>query len=197
VSLTAVNSPELIPYTVAETLGVKIAGPRTASAQLLDYVRDQQLLLVLDNFEHILAGASVIGDLLEAAPGLKIMTTSRERLNLHAEHVIRLAGLPFPVDDNDNPRDYDAVKLFVRRALSVRSDFAVDEASLQVVARICRLVEGLPLALELVVRWLQVLSLEEIAAEIEKGLDVLTANTRDVPERHRSLRAVIDQSWAC
>jgi predicted ATPase/serine/threonine protein kinase/DNA-binding SARP family transcriptional activator/alpha-beta hydrolase superfamily lysophospholipase len=196
VSLVAVSSPELIVYTIAETLGVKIAGPRPASAQLNDYLRDKQMLLVLDNFEHILAGAGVINDLLEAAPDLKILSTSRERLNVQAEHVIRLAGLPFPLSENDDARGYDAVKLFVRRALSVRSDFAVDEASLKVVARICQLVEGLPLALELAARWLQVLSLEEIVAEIAKGLDVLATDTRDVPERHRSLRAVIDYSWS-
>jgi predicted ATPase len=143
------------------------------------------MLLLLDNYEPLAKGDPFTMDILQNAPGVKLLVTSRERLNLREEWTMEVGGL-----ESDS-----AVELFVRQAERVRSDFVPTPGEERSIAQICRLVEGFPLALELAAGWLHVLSCAEIEQEIEKSLDFLHSSKSDMPERHRSMRAVFARSW--
>ncbi len=196
VPLAAVPAGGLLASAVADALALQLRGAATPQEQLLDFLRERELLLVLDNFEHLLDEAVLVSRLLARAPRLQIVVTSRERLQLYAELVFEVEGLDVPPDaETSSLADYDAVQLFIQSARRVRSSFDPNPDTIQVVARICRLVGGLPLGIELAAAWVPVLSCAEIAAEISKGLDFLAAEIRDLPERHRSIRAVFDRSW--
>lgn len=165
--------------------------------QLTHYLADKRLLLVLDNFEHLVAGAGLVTTLLAQAPGLKVLTTSRERLNLQGEWLLEVPGLLYAQAGSVTQiAECSAVQLFVQSARRVKADFHLDEQNKAAVARICSLVEGLPLALELAAAWLRVLSCQDIVTEIEQNLTILTATQRDLPLRHRSVRSLFDTSWA-
>ncbi len=195
-SLASLNSPAFIIPALASVVGFSFYGPTDPRNQLADYLCGKQMLLVLDSLEHLLAGVELLADFLRRAPGLKLLVTSRERLNLLGEWVFEIQGLPVPLaDEAEGIEEYSAVTLFVQSARRVKAGFALRAEERQSAARICRLVEGMPLAIELAASWARVLSCHEIADEIEHGLDFLAASTRDLPERHRSLRAVFDHSW--
>ncbi len=154
------------------------------------------MLLLLDNFEHLLVGADLVAAVLEAAPGVKILATSRERLNLQAEMVFPLDGMAYPQDGSTaDATDYSAVKLFLQSATHVQPDFPVTAQNLTAVAHICRLVQGMPLGILLAAAWVAVLSVQEIAQEIQRSLNFLETDQRDLPERQRSLQAAFDHSW--
>jgi predicted ATPase/Tfp pilus assembly protein PilF len=162
------------------------------------------MLLMLDNFEHLITGAGFLADILENAPGVKLLTTSRERLNLRAEWLFEVKGLKYPLDRNlvswrnrvsTDVEGYSAVQLFVESARRVHSDFRLSEAEKPFVVRVCQMLEGMPLGIELAAAWVRVLSCAEIAEEIEHNLGFLASPLRDVAERHRSLRAVFEHSW--
>lgn len=183
---------------MADALGFDLQGPVHPQARLLNYLHDKDMLLVLDNFEHLVDEARQLGDLLRLAPKVKLLVTSRARLNLQEEWLIEVHGLVVPanVEALKDPRaDYSAVSLFVQQARRVRAGFTLTDADTSSIIRICQLVEGVPLCIELAASWLRVLTCREIAAELEKGLDFLTSTLQNVPERHRSLRAVFDHSW--
>ncbi len=166
--------------------------------QILDYLSNKRLLLVLDNFEHLLEHASLVSAILEAAPGVKLLVTSRERLNLSTETLYALHGLPYPTWETPaDARDYDAVKLLVQAARRVKPDWDMTADNLDDVARICRLTEGMPLGILLAASWLDVFSLEHIANEIQTNVDFLETEMRDVSQRQRSIRAVFESSWQC
>jgi predicted ATPase len=194
-SFVAVNAPEQMVYTVADALGISFFGQREPKEQLVDYLADKELLLILDNLEHLLSGVGLIKELLEAAPKIKILATSRERLNLQAEHVFDLGGLTVPDEGAIDAKDFDALQLFAQSAKHSRHDFVLDESTIPPITQICGLVEGMPLAIELAASWLRVLNLTDIATEIEKGIDLLESTARDLPSRHHSIRAVFDHSW--
>jgi predicted ATPase len=170
-------------------------------------MREKEILLVLDNVEHLLEGVGLLPELLQHAPNLKLLVTSRERLQLQGEWVVDLQGLPVPPSpprvttlptmmhrqSAADVETYSAVTLFVERAQRV--GFALSEQNRADVARICQLVDGMPLAIELAATWAPALSCREIAQELEHNLNFLASSMRDVPERHRSLRAVFDHSW--
>ncbi len=191
----AVASPDLMIYTLAEALNVTIEGQTDARTNLLVQLRERELLLVMDNLEHLLEGVSLIAELLTAAPRIKILATSRERLDLLSEQLFEIPGLNFPHRGSEDLEAFDAVKLLMERAQRLRPGFQLTGSNAEAVARICRLVGGLPLALELAASWLRTLTLDDVATEIEKGLDVLQSGARDMPARHRSMRAVFDHSW--
>ena len=156
------------------------------------------MLLVLDNFEHLIQAATEIIELLQAAPDLKILTTSRIRLNVQGEQLFPLAGLKFPseeIETVETMAQYSAVKLFVQNAQQVQPNFKLTVDNVQDVARICSLVEGIPLGILLAAAWIELLTPAEIAVEIERSLDFLATDLRDTPERQRSLRAVFDSTW--
>jgi predicted ATPase/DNA-binding SARP family transcriptional activator len=204
VSLASVGEAAAIVPTIAEALDFRFYGQADPKDQLLDYVSEKQLLLILDNFEHLLDGVGLLSELLERAPQVVVLATSRERLHLQEEWLYRVQGLSFPaVDDptfavstNSETADvYTAVQLFLQRASQAEAGFTPSTAEMVDVGRICHLVEGMPLALELAAPWVRTLSCQEIASEIERNLDFLSTSLRNVPERHRSLRAVFEQTW--
>ncbi len=154
------------------------------------------MLLILDNFEHILAGVDLVTAILEKAPEVTVLATSRERLSLSGETVFVLDPLDFP--DWETPEDalhYSAVQLFMQSARRAQIDFALTEDNLDHVARICRLVGGIPLGILLAGAWVDILSPEEIANGITQSVDFLEADLRDLPARQRSMRAAFDSSW--
>lgn len=197
VPLAPLGSPDNIVTAVADHVGFTFYGSDLPTKQLLDYFREREILLVMDNFEHLLDGATLVGEMLQAAPRVKVLVTSREKLNLSGETVFTLSGLHFP--DWETPEDaldYDAVKLFMQSAQRVRPDFALQADDLTYLARICRLTGGMPLGIVLAAGWLDVMSLERIAGEIQQGIDILETDMRDVPDRQRSVRATFNYSWA-
>ena len=196
VELAPVRSADLVVLTIADALAVVLRGGHDPQAQLLGALREREGLLVLDNFEHLLDGAALVAALLRAAPRITILVTSRERLNLREERVFAVEGLDVPADDTGAAIDASgAVRLFVESARKVATRFVLHGAERQHVARICQLVDGMPLAIELAAAWVPVLPCAEIAQEIAKNLDFLAMAPRDAPERHQSMRAVFDHSW--
>ena len=196
VSLASISAPEFIVPAIADALGFTFAGSLEPRAQLFNLLREKQLLLVLDNLEHLLDGVEVLDELLIHAPHLKVLTTSREQLNLRAEWVFDVQGLPAPSQLSlDDLESNSAVALFLQRAKQVDAKYVITQSDLPAITRICRLVEGLPLGLELAAAWVRMMPVDEIAREIEHSLDFLTTSARDVPARHRSVRAVFDHSW--
>ena len=195
IPLVAVASPELLAPAVAESIQFAVDGAHSgfsAQEQLLDYLSERSTLLVLDNFEHLVDGSGLLGEIIERAPLVELLTTSRERLNVQSEWVVEVHGLGLAENGN---RSSGALRLFVERATQVEPGFSVDDDERADALRVCRLVEGLPLSIELAASWVSVLSCAEIADEIERNIDFLATSMRDVPERHRSLRAAFDQSW--
>jgi predicted ATPase/DNA-binding XRE family transcriptional regulator len=203
VALASVAAPDLIAPAIADALGFSFYGQANANGQLIDFLREKALLLLLDNFEHLVDGADFLVELLQRAPQIKLIVTSRERLNLQGEWVIELQGLSLPrnVDSGKNGEplagfdDSAAVALFLQTARRTYAGFTLVPADRAAVVQICRLVEGMPLGIELAAAWVRVLPLSEIADEIARTLDFLAASARDLPARHRSLRAVFEHSW--
>jgi predicted ATPase/transcriptional regulator with XRE-family HTH domain len=196
VSLASTGSPEFIAPAIAEAVGLTFSGPTEPRVQLMNYLCGKHILLLLDNLEHLLEGVGLFTQILECAPESKLLATSRERLDLHGEWVFEVQGLPAPADDQvEGLESYSAVALFLHSARRTRMNFQLTPTERPFLIRICQLVEGMPLGIELAAAWVRVLSCQEIAQEIERNLDFLAMSMRDVPERHRSMRAVFDQSW--
>ena len=173
VPLQPVGSIEFLVPAIADSIDFSLRGQEDPKVQLFDHLKEKHLLLVLDNFEHLIEAADLLGEMVSAAPKLKLVVTTREALNLRGEWV-------FPVPGN-------AQRL--KRGYTPEPDWAA-------IARLCRLVEGMPLAVELAASWIKVMSCDEIVAEIERNLDFLATRLRDVPDRHRSVRAVFEESWS-
>jgi predicted ATPase/DNA-binding SARP family transcriptional activator len=230
VPLAPVRSIDLLVSTIAGALDFAFQDQEDPRAQLLDYLCVREVLLVLDSFEHLIQSESteLLIDILSAAPGVKIMVTSQERLNVQGEWILEICGLKYPElgrpglrtargvsalrqgspvrpsnhQDNrragavpDDVEKYDAVQLFLQSARRIRGDFSLPIEAVSGVIRICQLVEGMPLGIELAAAWVQMFSCQEIAEQIEYDLDFLATSMRDVPERHRSTRAVFEHSW--
>lgn len=190
------TTADLLAALIA-TLGLP-SGSLAAKQQVVTFLRDKQILLVIDQLEHLQDDTQLLIELLTEAPGVKILATSVTGVRLQEAWLFPVGSLSYPTtlpDDPDRLLRYDAVRLFEERARRVRINFSL-EAEAPHVVRICQLVEGMPLALELAATWLTVLNPQHIAAEISRGLDILTARDQNIPQRHRSMRAVLDQSWA-
>jgi predicted ATPase/DNA-binding XRE family transcriptional regulator len=197
VSLASLNSAAYLVPAIADALGYLFQRQIEPRTQLLNYLRAKQSLLVLDNVEHLLEGVDLFAEMLERAPEVKLLVTSRERLNLQGEWVFEIQGLPVPPSDQaDRAEAYSAAALFVQRARRAQAGFELGAEERPPVVRICQMVEGMPLGIELAAAWVPVLTCREIAHEIERGLDFLATTMRDVPERQRSLRAAFDHSWS-
>jgi predicted ATPase/DNA-binding CsgD family transcriptional regulator len=195
VPLQPVTTPDNMLWAAAEAVGFQFQSDgRAPQQQLLDFFREKRLLLIMDNFEHLLEGVDLVSAILQAAPGVQVLVTSRQTLNLHAETVYSLDGLPLPENVEDAP-DYDAARLFVLGAQRACADFALQPDDLPALVRICSLVEGMPLAILLAAAWVEVLSVHEIAEEIARSFDFLTAEMRDAPRRQWSIRAVFEPTW--
>ncbi|MBK6326063.1 MAG: tetratricopeptide repeat protein [Chloroflexi bacterium] len=201
VPLAPLTAPDFILAALTSALRLNFfAESESPRQQLLDILRHQSLLLVLDNFEHLLSGEGVHlpADILTAAPDVKILATSRLRLNVRGEQVYQVVGMKTPPPElaaQANAADYSAVKLFVQSAQRIAPDFALTRENQTAIIRICQLVNGLPLGIELAAGWLALLTPDEIVTEMASSLDFLETTQHDVPERQRSLRAVFDYSW--
>ena len=194
--LEATSSEEFMATAIAHALGLNFGGTGDPVQQLVNFLTHKQVLLLLDNLEHLLEGAGLLVEIMASAPQVKLLVTSRERLNLRGEWVFEVQGLP--VQDEGHAHDVQtssAVQLFLQRARQGQAGFEPTDEEMRQVVRICRLVEGMPLAIELAATWVVVLSCQEILHELERGLEILSTLARDVPERQRSMRAVFDYSW--
>lgn len=186
--LAAATTAGGIAFALADALEVPLAGRDDPWRQLCDALSDRETLLVLDNLEQLLGELSPLQDLLERCSGVQILATSRERLHVTSETVFRLGGL------NRSARK-DAEALFLHHARRLRPEVEFRPDELEDVARICELVEGMPLAIVLAASWVDSMPLAEIARDLERDLELLSGTVRDLPERHRSVRATFDASW--
>ncbi len=195
VNLQPLQSGKEIVSAIVDALGVVLSGHDTPQNQLLQYLQDKNLLLLLDNFEHVLDGAVLVTQIIQHAPAVKLLATSRAALSLPEEWLYPLEGLPFPHGDEAGTVEASAaVGLFVERARQIVHGFSLHDNQASIV-QICQLVDGLPLAIEMAASWTKTLRCSEIAAEIRHNLDLLTSTLRHVPPRHRSMQAVLAQTW--
>jgi predicted ATPase/transcriptional regulator with XRE-family HTH domain len=195
ISLAGVGMTESILPAIAETLGLSFSGPAEPIMQVTTYLRPKDVLLIIDNMEHLVEGAGLLGEILQGTQQVKMLLTSREQLRLQWEWLFEVQGLPIPEGIGTNLENNSAVSLFVQRARQASPSFSLDAEDADAIARICKLVDGLPLAIELAASWVRVLSCREIARELERSLDFLETQKLDVPQRHRSIKAVFDHSW--
>ncbi len=199
VPLAAISDPSLVASAIAQTLGVKEEADQPLRDALKAYLRDRQTLLVLDNFEQVVAAAPLLDELLAAAPRLKLLVSSREVLHLYGEQEYAVPPLALPdlkkLPPPDRLGQYAAVALFTARAAAARFDFALTAANAAAVAGICARLDGLPLAIELAAARIKLLTPQRILTELDHRLKLLTSGARDLPERQRSLRGAIDWSY--
>src|SRR5438552_6842955 len=199
VPLAPISDAELVPSTIAHSLGVQVSGSELPIDRLTEHLRDKKLLLVLDNFEQILPAASTIATLLGAAPGLKVVTSSRAPLRLSGEQEFPIPPLDLP-DPERLPSlevlaQSDAVKLFIDRARAVKPDFMVTAENAAAVAEIVFRLDGLPLAIELAAARVKLLTPQAMLPRLKQGLDLLTSTSRDRTDRQRTLRGAIAWSY--
>ena len=200
VPLASVNTTRFIVPVMGDAVGFAFqsAGSADPKTQLFGYLAEKQTLLLADSLEHLLAepGIELLAELLANAPQVKLLVTSRESLGLQGEWVFEVQGLPVPENGHaEESAKNTSVELFLQRARRAHVGFDATLADYPAIVRICRLVDGMPLGIELAAAWVRTLACDEIAREIERGLDFLSVSTRDLPARHRSMRAVFDHSW--
>lgn len=194
VDLVPIDSADFLVATIAEAMGILFRGSADPRTQLFDHLRDKSCLLILDNFEHILDKQRLVSDLILDAPHIDIVVTSRERLGVRAERAIDIDGLAYP-QDAESGQAYPAGQLYLDRVRRMNAGYRPTEEEWLAIGRICQLVAGSPLAIELAAAWSRVLSPVEIAAEITTDLDQLRSDQPHLPVRHQSLHAVFNHSW--
>lgn len=193
----SLSSPDIMVSSIASAIGFQFYIHADSKQQLLDYFRDKSMLLVMDNLEHLLEGVSLLSEILSTSPHIRILATSRERLNLLEEWVFEVRGLSYPSSEAEPEIEtYDALKLFLECARRTQIGFTLTSKQKPAAIRICRLVGGMPLGIELAAAWVRALPCEAIANEIEKSLDILESPTRNVEPRHRTMRAAFEPTWA-
>ena len=201
VSLSVVGDPGLIASTIAQAIGVRETGNQSAQESLKGYfgALDQPMLLLLDNFEHLVSAAPLISELLSAGPRLKIIVTSQSPLHVYGEHEFPLPPLALPDPKSLLPLDVlsrlPAIALFVERARAVKHDFALTNENASAVAAVCARLDGLPLAIELAAARIKLLSPSAMLARLESCLNLLTGGARDLPTRQQTLRGTVDWSY--
>lgn len=199
VELAQLADPALIPQTIASVFELREVPKMPLKDILINYLRSKQLLLILDNCEHLVAACAVISvDLLSLCPKLKILVSSRESLGISGETVYRVPSLSLPSPAQGTPEVFmqsEAVQLLSERARAVQPHFVLEEPSIPAITQICQRLDGIPLALELAAARMAVLSVEEIAARLDDRFRLLTGGSRTALERHQTLRALIDWSY--
>lgn len=202
VALGSISDASMVPAAIAESLGIRETGGRPFLDLLKDYIREAEpahVLLLLDNFEHILPASTLVVELIEACRNLKVMVTSRAALRVYGEHEFPVPPLALPQDAEMESLEVLAsnpsIKLFAQRAAAVNPDFQLSMNNAQDVAEICSRLDGLPLAIELAAARVKMLPLHGILARLESRLQLLTAGPRDLPERQQTLRNAIDWSY--
>jgi DNA-binding SARP family transcriptional activator/predicted ATPase/Tfp pilus assembly protein PilF len=197
VPLAGLDSADLVPSAIADELRFRFHSQGDPEEQLLDFLREKEMLLVLDNMEHLLEASGFLARILRHALRVSLLVTSRERLHLREEWVYAIDGLSWPPDPAvDQLESYSSVSLFLQTVRRAHRKFVLSEQDKPCLARICQMVEGMPLAIELAAAWIPVRTCEEVTAAIEHNLDILATNLRNVPDRHRSLRAAFEHSWS-
>lgn len=199
VSLAPVTDTNLVLTTCASTLGAPAGGPKTPLERLKAFLREKQILLVLDNFEQVLAAAAQIADLLAACPRLKLLVTSRAPLRIRPERQFPVMPLALPdlihLPDADSVSQYSAVALFLERAQAVKPEFALTEANAPSVSAICTRLDGLPLAIELISARIKLLHPAALLERLSGGLMLRSDGPRDLEPRHRTLNEAIEWSY--
>lgn len=217
IPLEAVQPPVELAEVIGRVFGLVLSGQSSMQALLYDYLRRKRVLIILDNFEHLLDSKNVLLDILKELPFIKLLVTSRERLALQTECLVELQGMSFPTPDTieNDPgqnlaviRHSDALQLLLERASRLRPEIPwngtgkpaaqplqYDAREIASAARICQLVDGLPLGIELAASWSRDYSFAEIADEVHRSLEFLQTTFQDLPERHRSMRASFEHSW--
>jgi predicted ATPase len=188
IPLGSLPTPDVLPEALALALGVPLARRTDPLDEIIDFLRDRQVLLVLDNFDTLAPAAVVLARILECAPRVRLLVTSRERLHLLEETLVPVDGLRLGADS-------DAVALFVSAARRQDRRFSLNARNTAAVERICTLLGGMPLAVELAAAWVRILSCDEILAELGRDIDILSSSGVALPDRHSSLRATFDASW--
>jgi predicted ATPase/class 3 adenylate cyclase/Tfp pilus assembly protein PilF len=199
VDLAPVSDPSLVASTIAQALGLQETGDQPLVERLTAYLKSKQLLLVLDNFEHIVDAAALVEELLVAAPHLKVLITSRMVLHLYGEHeiVVPLLAVPDPtrLPPLNRLSQYDAVRLFIERAQAVKADFTLTNVNAPAVAAICARLDGLPLAIELAAVRTKLFAPDALLTRLSSRLQLLTGGARTLPARQQTLRNTIDWSY--
>ncbi len=199
VDLAALTDAALLPATMLQSLGVAPESGREPLECLTTCLQDKHRLLVIDSFEQLGAGAALLTRLVEAAPQLKVLVTSRSRLHLTCEHMVEIHPLRLPdpavLPPCDSLHDYDAIQLFIERARAAQPDFSLDTANAAIVVDICRRLEGLPLAIELAAARMRQLSLPMMRERLQNRLIFLAGSAPDRPPRQQSLRALFAWSY--
>jgi predicted ATPase/tetratricopeptide (TPR) repeat protein len=194
VPLSALEPGSSLLATIAGRLGFTFRDFGDQKQQLLDYIKNKKMLLLLDSFETVVESASLVAEILTASEGSKVMVTSRARLNLSGEQIFLLRGMHYPSqEEKSKASGYSSVELFLDAARRVKPGY--EPGDMQGIVRICQLVEGMPLSLLLASSWVEEYSEQEIAEQIEASLDFLSVEWLDLPNRQRSLRATFEYSW--
>lgn len=192
VLLAPVRGEELVATTIASALGIPVTATRSSIEAVKDFLHDRELLLVIDNFEHLISAAPMVSDLLQDAPRIKVIVTSREMLRVSGEHIYPVPPLDISPDATGR---VEAVELFLDRAKAMRHDFVASPDVLGAVVEICKRLDGLPLAIELAAARVRVLTPRDILARLDSRLKLLTRGPSDLPERQRTLRDTIEWSY--
>lgn len=197
VELVKLAHPEAIIDKLAEVLGFQFQpGNTPRETQLIDFLSNKQVLLIMDNWEHILEGAPIVNRILSRALGVKILATSRQLLNQPGETVVYLSGMDYPHKELSNETDYsDAVDLFVSVARRILPSYQLNSDDVEHIVQICKLVEGMPLGIVLAASWVNMLTPAEIVSEIQHSISFLEADTGGIPERQRSIQVIADYAW--
>ena len=196
VELAPISDSDAIGQAIASAIGLSLATDESAAQQIRNYLRARNALLITDNFDHLIDGAGLIGDLLEGAPGVRVLATSRVKLGLHGEATYAVGGLEVgELSSLEGVVRSDAGRLFLSEGRRAQPGFELVEGDLEPLGRLIRIVEGSPLAIVLAVSWVDVLSVTDIADEVAKSMDFLATDMQDLPRRQRSVRAVFDYSW--
>lgn len=196
VSLAGLASPESMPLALVSALRLPLSGQTIPQRQLLDFLQNKEMLLVLDNFDHQSEEQiQLVEQILATCPDVKVLVTSLEPLNMAAEWRFDLGGLSFPRSANDKLEEYGAVQLFVQTARQVRPSFQLANENAAHIRALCQTLGGIPLAIKLAAAWLRMMQVQDVAMEVERGLDLLATQMRDVPPRQRSMRAIFEQTW--
>ena len=196
VALEEVPSADLVVSSIALALGVPDSPGQVLLDVIINYLRTRKMLLMVDNFEHVVAAAGVLGQLITQTDQAMLLITSRERLRLSGERVVEVPPLQVPeaADNDEVLQRSDAVALFIDRARAVGSDLDLDHDQLEIIAEICRRLDGIPLAIELAASRAKVVGTEELLRRLDRSLSFLTGGPRDVPPRQQTLRATI--AWS-
>jgi predicted ATPase/transcriptional regulator with XRE-family HTH domain len=195
ISMAGIERTESIIPAIADVLGLAFSGPADHVVQISNFLQTKEILLVVDNMEHVLESGSLLGEILRQTQQTKMLVTSRESLRMQWEWLFEVQGLPVPEGGDANLEENSAAVLFIQRARQASQHFSWELEDSEAIVLICKLVGGLPLAIELAASWVRVLSCREIAQELERGMDLLESNKVDLPLRHRSIKTVFDHSW--